>query len=116
MNAVERAALRLIWINLQLMESSRTAFLLARFLGFEFWINAIFETTYVLDRLWTFESYRTAAGRHYAGMFLALMIGRVALNGIIGCLLWWNASRVARWLEGKAKEEHPVDAPPLSSP
>jgi len=98
------------------MESSRTAFLLARFLGLTLWIYGIIESTYVLDRLWTYESYRTAVGQRYAGMFVALMIGRVALHGILGALLWWNAPRVGRWLEGKKEEEHRVDVPPLSSP
>lgn len=97
------------------MESSRTAFLLARFLGLSLWIDAIYNCSYVVERLFTLESYRTAGGRHYAGILLALMIGRVAFNGIAGSLLWCNAARVGRWLEGK-KEEHQPDVPPLASP
>lgn len=98
------------------MDSSRLAFLLARFFALLIWWGAFADATYLPDRLFQVGSYHTAASRHYYGGFLALLVLRVLLFLVLGLLVWWNARKVARWLEGKKEEEHRVDAPPLASP
>ncbi len=97
------------------MESSRMAFLLARFAGLMVWVNGVFEATYVLDRLSALGAYRSAGAQHYYGGLLMLMLFRVALYAMTGALLWLNADRVGRWLES-GQDGDTQGAPPLSLP
>jgi hypothetical protein len=92
------------------------AFLLARFLGLLVWWHAFAEVTFVPDRLFEIGAHRTSGSQHYYAGLLLLLIMRIVVFVVSGSLLWWNAPRVGRWLEGKAKEEHQHDVPPLSSP
>lgn len=97
------------------MESSRTAFLLARFWAIFLWENAFFEAAAIPDHLLDIASYHTGNAPFHMKALLLLHMGRLMLHSVGGLLVWWNAPRVGRWLEG-TKKEHPVDAPPLSSP
>jgi len=98
------------------MENSRTAFLLARFLGLTVWINGLIEATYALDRLLAIGAYRATTTRHYYFGLLVFLVGRVLLDGIVGAVLWTQAARVGKWMEGRPSAETREDAPPLPHP
>ena len=97
------------------MESSRFAFLLARFLGLNLWIGGAFDATYALDHLLGIETSRYAATQHYYIGILGMGLARAVLHAAVGTLFWLNAERVGHWLEGVRTAEQP-ETPPLSMP
>lgn len=98
------------------MESSRFAFLLARFMGLTQWTYLVFNAFLIPDRLLEVGSARYVSTKHYYEGLLFLSIGRLVLQAGLGLFFWMQAPRVAGWLEGKAKEEVGSDAPPLPHP
>ena len=95
---------------------SRTAFLLSRFMGFNLGLSGLVEITYIPDRIYSMSQSLSATYQHVQQITIFFLVVRIVINLALGLFFWTQASRGARWLEGRGFTKGDIDDAPLASP
>ena len=96
---------------------SRIAFLFSRFIGFNLGLTGLVEITYIPERIFGMTQSPSLIYQHSQQISVFFLVVRIVINLVLGLFFWTQASRGARWLEGRGAEARSdAEDAPLANP